>query len=138
MTRTQAAAWASIAAITGAAALYYVLSTVSPYGVDGSLNLPAVVGLFGALFLFATGLFTVAALALHERWPALAGVNSRHPGALPAPEAALRQGVLMAFAATTLLALSALSLLDPAFVLVALLLTVLVEGLWQVRPFGRG
>lgn len=138
MTRTQAAAWATIAAITGAAALYYIFSTVPPYADAGKLNLPAVVGLFGALLLFGAGLATVAALALHERWPALAGINIRHPGSTPAPEAALRQGILLALAVTILVALSALSLLDPAFVLVALLLTVLVEGLWQVRPFGRG
>ena len=89
------------------------------------------------MLLFAAGLATVAALAVHERWPALAGVNSRHPGSRPAPEAALRQGILLALAVTTLVALSTLGLLDPAFVLVALLLTVLVEGLWQVRPFGH-
>ncbi len=138
MTRAQAAAWATLAAIAGAAALYYIFSTVSPYAAQGALNLPAIVGLFGALLLFGSGLFTVGALALHERWPALAGVNSRHPGAMPAPEAALRQGILLALSVTALLALSALSLLDPAFVLVAMLLTVLIEGLWQVRPFGRG
>jgi hypothetical protein len=138
MTRAQAAAWASLAAIAGAAALYYIFSTVSPYTAEGTLNLPAVVGLFGALLLFGAGLCTVGALALHERWPALAGVNSRHPGATPAPEAALRQGILLASSLTALIGLSALSLLDPAFVLVALLLTVLIEGLWQVRPFGRG
>lgn len=138
MTRAQAAAWATIAALAGAAALYYLFSTVPPYAADGALSLPAVVGFFGALMLFCAGLCTVAALGLHERWPALAGVNSRHPGATPAPEAALRQGILLALTITVLIGLSALHLLDPAFVLVALLLTVLVEGLWQVRPFGRG
>ncbi len=138
MTRAQAAAWATIAAIAGAAALYYIFATVSPNTAEGALNLPAVVGLFGALLLFVAGLGTVGALALHERWPAIAGVNSRHPGAKPAPEAALRQGILLALALTIMLALSAASLLDPAFVLVALLITVLIEGLWQVRPFGRG
>ena len=138
MTRAQAAAWATIAAIAGAAALYYIFANVSPYAAEGVLNVPAVVGLFCALLLFSTGLCTVGVLALHESWPALAGVNSRQPGATPAPEAALRQGILLALAFTTLLALSARSLLDPAFVLVALLITVLIEGLWQVRPFGRG
>lgn len=137
MTRAQAAAWASIAALAGAAALVYILASVAPRTGEGALNLPAVAGFYGALLLFAAGFGTVAALALHERWPALAGVNKRHPGATPAPEAALRQGILLAIALTALAGLSAIGLLDAAFVLVTFLLTLLIEGLWQARPLGR-
>ena len=138
MNRSQAAVWASIAAIIGAASLYYLVTRVPPGSLPGDLNLTAVIGLFVAVLLLVAGMGTAIALALHERFPALAGVDVRQPGTTPAPEAAVRQGILAAFTADVLLLLALLRLLDPAFVVVALLLTGLVEAFWQNRPFGRG
>lgn len=141
MTRSQAAAWATVAALAGATALAYLLTSVSPRlpAADSSstLNLGAIIAFFGALLLFVSGIGTIAALPLHERWPALAGVDRRNPGLRPAPEAAVRQGILAALAVAALVLLSMLDLLDPAFVLVALLLTGLIEAFWQASPLGR-
>lgn len=134
MTRTSALIWATFAAILGGAGLIYLLTTVSPWLEPNVLNLPAVVGFFGATFLLLSGIASVAALALHERMPVLAGITRRQPGAVPAPEVAIRQGVLLALALCASLLLSMLGLLDPAFALVAVLIAMLVEAIWQSIP----
>lgn len=138
MNRSQATLWATLVALIGGGLLYYLVNNVSPRLPDASLNLSGVIGFFLGVLLLVAGMSTALALALHERFPALAGVDQRQPGALPAPEAAVRQGILAAFTAAVLLLLALLRLLDPAFVIVALLLTGLVEAFWQNRPFGRG
>lgn len=137
MTRAQAAAWATVAAIAGGAALAYLLSTVPPRLPTNDLNLGAVIAFYSALLLLVTGLASIAALPLHDRWPALAGVDRRHPGVRPAPEVALRQGFLVALAVIVLVLLRMFQVLDPAFILVALLLAGLVEAFWQARPLRR-
>lgn len=134
MSRTSALVWATFAAILGGGALIYLLTTVSPWLPDGAQNLPAIVGFFGAVFLLLSGIASVAALALHERLPILAGVSRRQPGAVPAPEVAIRQGVLLSLALCASLLLSMLGLLDPAFALVAILIAALVEAIWQSIP----
>lgn len=134
MTRTSALIWATFAAILGGSGLTYLLTTVSPWLSQETLNLPAVVGFFGSSFLFLSGIASVAALALHERAPILAGITRRQPGAVPAPEVAIRQGVLLALALCVSLLLSLLGLLDPAFALVAILIAMLIEAIWQSIP----
>lgn len=136
MTRSQAAAWATISAVIGAILLAYVVLRVPP-ATDGALNIPALVSFFGAVLLLVSGLASVAALALHDRWPSLAGVDRRHPAFAPAPEAALRQGILLALAVCLLFVLALFGLLDPAFAIVTLLLVGLVEAFWQNRPSPR-
>ncbi len=137
MTRAQAAAWATVAALAGVATFAYLLSSIPPRLPAGSVNVPAVLGFFAALLLLVTGLGAVVALALHERWPQLAGVDRRYPGMGAAPEAALRQGFLAAVAAAALAGLSMAGLFDAAFVIAALVLVGLVEAFWQTRPFDR-
>lgn len=134
MTRSSAIVWASFAAILGAGALIYLIASVSPYLEDGSLKLPSLLGFFGAALLFLSGVGAIVALAVHERVPLLAGVTRRQPGATPAPEAAIRQGILFAFAICVTLLLSMFGLLDPAFALVALLIAALIEAVWQSLP----
>ena len=98
MSRSSALVWATFAAIIGGGGLIYLLTTISPCLADGAQNLPAVVGFFGACFLLLAGIASVAALALHERIPLLAGITRRQPGAVPAPEVAIRQCVLLSLA----------------------------------------
>lgn len=136
MTRSQAAAWATISAIVGAALLVYVVMRVAPV-TGGEWNVPALVSFFGSVLMLVSGLGAIAALALHDRWPSLAGVDRRQPAVPPAPEAALRQGILLALAVALLLALAMFGILDPAFVVVIFLLTALVEAFWQNRPSPR-
>lgn len=112
----------------------YLLMTTSPWRSANELNLPAITGFFGATFLLLAGLGSIAALALHERAPILAGITRRQPGARPAPEVAIRQGVLLAVALCVALLLSMFHLLDPAFALVAVLIAALVEAIWQSIP----
>jgi hypothetical protein len=137
MTRSQAAVWASIAAIIGAAILYRLVSAVSPFVAEGQVNLPALLGFYAGVLLFFSGIGCVLALALHERWPALAGVDPNHPASSPAPEAAIRQGILLGVSVAALLILSMFKLVDPAFILVSIVLAGLMEVMWQSRPFGR-
>jgi hypothetical protein len=134
MSRSSALVWATFAAIIGGGGLIYLLTTISPWHADGTQNLPAIVGFFGATFLLLAGIASVAALALHERVPLLAGITPRQPGAMPAPEVAIRQGVLLSVALCTSLLLSMLGLLDPAFALVAILIAALLEAIWQSIP----
>ncbi|MGL4650586.1 MAG: hypothetical protein ACRC1H_14355, partial [Caldilineaceae bacterium] len=61
MTRAQAALWASIATLCGAGALYFLLTTVPPAGNGGALNVPAVLGFFGASLLALGGIGTMLA-----------------------------------------------------------------------------
>lgn len=134
MSRSSALVWATFAAIIGGGGLIYLLTTISPWLADGAQNLPAVVGFFGACFLLLAGIASVIALALHERIPLLAGITRRQPGAVPAPEVAIRQGVLLSLALCVSLFLSMLGLLDPAFALVAILIAALLEAIWQSIP----
>lgn len=133
MTRAQAALWASIATLCGGGALYYLLTTVPPQIANGVLNVPAVMGFFGAALLALGGVGTMVALPLHERWPSLAGVGRRSLSA-PPPEAALRQGLLFGLAICILLLLAMLDLFDSAFVIAVLMLTGLLEAFWQSWP----
>lgn len=134
MTRSSATIWATFAAILGGAALVYLLMTTSPWRTASDLNVPAITGFFGAAFLFFAGIASIVALAVHDRAPILAGVSRRQPGARPAPEVAIRQGVLLATALCVALLLSMFHLLDPAFALVAVLIAALVEAIWQSIP----
>ena len=134
MNRSQAAGWSTFAALVGAASLAYLLSSVAPLHPDGSFRLPALVGFFAGALLLVGGMGTALALVLHERFPALAGVDPRRPGDGAAPEAAVRQGILSGATAAVLLLLGLFDLLDIAFVIVVLLLAGMVEAFWQNRP----
>jgi len=134
MSRSSALVWATFAAIMGGGGLIYLLTSISPWLADGAQNIPAIVGFFGASFLLLAGIASVIALALHERIPLLAGVTRKQPGAVPAPEVAIRQGVLLSLALCVSLLLSMLGLLDPAFALVAILIAALLEAIWQSIP----
>ena len=130
------ARWATLAALGGGALLAYLVWAVPPRGADGAANVAALVGAFAALLALAGGLGTVAALALHRRWPALAGVE-RGTRRTARPAAALRQGTLAGVAVAALAGLSALEMLDPAFAIATLLLLGLIEAFWQSQDAVR-
>jgi ABC-type branched-subunit amino acid transport system permease subunit len=83
------------------------------------------------LLALVFGLGALAALALHRRWPALAGV--RDPRRRADPWVAARQGVLLALAVGVMLLLTLMRMLDVAFALVTLVLAGLIEGFFQNR-----
>ena len=136
MTRNQVARWATLAALGGGALFAYLVWAVPPQTAEGAANVPALAGAFLALAALAGGLGAIVALALHRRWPALAGVDRKRTGGATAratarPAVALRQGALVGVAAAALAGLSALEMLDPAFAIATLLLLGLVEAFWQ-------
>jgi hypothetical protein len=132
MTRARATLLSIVAILAGGGLLFYLGFYVSPRQDEGELNPLALVGFFIGLILLIGGLGALAALALHERWPALAGATAGSTkNGRPTPTVALRQGGLLAAIVAALAALSMVGLLDPAFVIVAFVLGGLVEAYFQ-------
>lgn len=122
---------AALAAAVGMALLAYLLWAVPPTLPDGQVNNAALLLFLLGLLALVFGLGSLAALALHRRWPGLAGV--RDPRRRPDPWIAARQGLLLALAVDTMLLLSLFQMLDAAFALVTLVLAGLIEGFFQNR-----
>lgn len=131
MSRGRAGAWAGMAALSGAAVLIYLLTTVPPYLPDGQTNSPALILFLVGLLLFVGGLGSLIALALHKQWPALAGARSRR--AKPSAGVALRQGTLLAVTVAVMVVLAYTHFLDIAFVFIAVVLAGLVEAVFRSR-----
>src|SRR5262245_40220481 len=95
MTLLQAVGWSMLFTLAGGSVLTYLLVAVSPWQPDGQLSRP-LFGLFLlALLVTATGLGAAVAMALHRRFPMLAGAKRLRS---PQPAVALRQGFLFACA----------------------------------------
>jgi hypothetical protein len=122
---------AALAAASGALLLLYVLWAVPPWLPSGQTNNAAVILFFAGLLSLVFGLGSLVALALHRRWPALAGVRDLRRRA--DPWVAARQGVLLALAVGVMLLLTLARMLDIAFALVTLVLAGLIEGFFQNR-----
>jgi hypothetical protein len=123
-----------VATLVGAAGmllLFSVLASMPPLLPNGEQNNAAVVLFFLGLLALVFGLGSLVALAIHRRWPALAGV--RDPRRRPDPWVAARQGVLLALAVGVMLLLTLMDRLDVAFALVTLVLAGLIEGFFQNR-----
>jgi hypothetical protein len=129
--RRQVMSMAALAAAVGMALLAYLLWAVPPTLPDGQVNNAALLLFLLGLLALVFGLGSLAALALHRRWPGLAGV--RDPRRRPDPWVAARQGLLLALAVDTMLLLSLFQMLDAAFALVTLVLAGLIEGFFQNR-----
>ena len=132
ITRRQVVVWSSVAMLAGGALTAYLLLSVSPALPEGQPNYPAILLFFAAVMAFVAGLGALVALALHRRWPALAGAG-REPRDQAAPSVALRQGLFLAVAAGVTLLLAFLQVLDIAFVLVTVVLLGLLEAFLQNR-----
>lgn len=122
---------AATAAIAGGALLAYLLWAVPPLYPDGQVNSAALILFMAGLSALVFGFGSLVALALHRRWPALAGTYDRRRR--PQPWIAMRQGLLLATAMGVLLVLALWRALDIAFVFVTLVLAGLLEGFFQSR-----
>ena|SRR5690606_14361083 len=131
MMRRQALSTAGGAAAVGAALLAFLLTSVPPTYPTGEPNLAALVLFLLGLLLLVFGFGGLVALALHGRWPNLAGVRDRRRR--PDPGVALRQGLLLAAAVGVMGVLTYLGLLDIAFALVTLVIVGLIEAFLQNR-----
>ncbi len=131
MTRGQVMTIAAVAALAGAVLLGYLLWAVPPTFPDGQVNTAALILFLVGVLALVFGFGSLVALALHRRWPALAGVRDRRRR--PQPWVAMRQGLLLAIALGVLLILALWSSLDIAFVFVTLVLAGLLEGFLQSR-----
>lgn len=129
--RRQVMSVATVAAVVGLLLLLYLLWAVPPTLPNGQTNNAALLLFFLGLFALVFGLVSLVALALHRRWPMLAGV--RDPRRRPDPWVAARQGVLLALAVGVMLLLTLMRRLDVAFALVTLVLAGLIEGFFQNR-----
>jgi len=131
MSYTRATVLAFFSLLAGGALLVFLLRNVSPYRSDDELNPLALLTFMLSVFLMTGGGGVLTALALHRRWPALAGIKTRRRPLTA--EAALRQGVLLGLTAVTLLAMAMLQVLDVAVLIVTLLVAGLIEAYVQSR-----
>lgn len=131
MTRTQALALALLLALAGGALLTYLLFYLPPRHADGSLDRPVFALFLVALLLTATGIGALGALALHQRYPALAGAGRYKK---PAAAVALRQGFIVGCALVVYALLAYFVLIDAIFLLAVPLLGGLLEAYFQHRP----
>ncbi|RIK38488.1 MAG: hypothetical protein DCC57_20865 [Chloroflexi bacterium] len=131
MMRRQALGTAGGAAVSGAALLAFILWSVPPTYPSGEPNPAALLLFLLGLLLLVFGFGGLVALALHGRWPNLAGIRDRRKR--PDPGVALRQGGLLAAAVGVMGVLTYLGLLDIAFALVTLVIAGLVEAFLQNR-----
>jgi succinate dehydrogenase hydrophobic anchor subunit len=129
--RRQVMSVATLAAVTGVALLVYLLWAVPPTLPSGQTNNAALLLFLLGMLALVFGLGALVALALHRRWPGLAGV--RDPRRRADPWVAARQGVLLSLAVGVMLLLTLLRMLDVAFALVTLVLAGLIEGFFQNR-----
>jgi hypothetical protein len=129
--RRQVMSVATLSALAGLGLLLYLLWAVPPTFDSGQSNNAAVLLFLMGIFALVFGLGSLVALAIHRRWPGLAGV--RDPRRRPDPWVAARQGTLLALAVVVMLLLTLLRMLDVAFALVTLVLAGLIEGFFQNR-----
>ncbi len=129
MTRTQAFGWSLAAFLGGGGLLFYIIMQISPVDADGALRTGAATAAAAATLAALSGVSALLALALHRRWPALAGSRGRTAD----PAVALRQGALFAAALLAVLLLALFDMADAAFIVVAFLLAGLIEAFVQSR-----
>ena len=131
MTRAQVTVWSLLLVASGGSFLGYLLSSVSPWLADGSLNYPLVWLFLTALGVALCGLGSGIALAIQRRYPRLAGGTRYRP---PRPNVALRQGFLFACAVVANALLAFFQVFDVIFLLAIPLLVGLLEAYLQHRP----
>jgi hypothetical protein len=130
--RTRVITTSSGAFILGSALLGILLWRVPPtFTPGGDVNWVAIALFLTGLLAVVFGLGALVALALHGRWPELAGWRERR--SRPDPGIAMRQGALLTLAVAVLAILALRGLLDLAFALVTLVITGLIEAFIQNR-----
>lgn len=134
MTRAYATFWSLLFALAGGSGLAYLAVNFSPWQVEGYLNRPLVILMFGAMLVGVTGVAALGALALQQRFPALGGGSRLRA---PQPALALRQGLLFACAVVANALLAFFQLFDMIFLFAIPLLAGLLEAYFQQRPARR-
>lgn len=109
----------------------FLLYSVPPTLPDGAPNQAALLLFLFGLLLLVFGFSGLVALALHGRWPGLAGVQDRRKR--PDPGVALRQAGLMAAAVGVMAVLAYLRMMDITIAVVTLVIAGLVEAFLQNR-----
>lgn len=132
MTRAQAAGLSGAGILVGGGLLVFLVTTVSPWLSEREPNAAALLMALLSTMLLVGGAGAMLALALHRRWPGLAG-SPRDGSVAPEPGVALRQGALLAVGAGFVLILAYRDILDAAFFVVTILLLVLFEAFLQSR-----
>lgn len=133
MSYTRARVLSILGLLSGGALLVYVLRNLSPYSEGERLNPVALLLFVAGVFLIVSSGGVLAALALHRRWPALAGRKTRQRRQPLTAGPALRQGILTGLTAVTLIALAMVQVLDVAVLIVTLLVAGLIEAYVQSR-----
>lgn len=133
MSYTRARVLSILGLLAGGVLLVYVLRNLSPYTEGDALNPAALLAFLLGIFLLIGSSGALAALALHRRWPALAGHKPRQRRQPLAAGPALRQGILIGLTAVTLVALAMIQVLDVAVLIVTLLVAGLIEAYVQSR-----
>ncbi len=133
MSYTRARVLSILGLLAGGALLVYVLRNLSPYNEGDTLNPAALLAFLLGVFLVIGSSGALAALALHRRWPALAGHKPRQRRQPLSAAPALRQGILIGLTAVTLIALAVMQVLDVAVLIVTLLVAGLIEAYVQSR-----
>jgi hypothetical protein len=130
MTRAQAMGLAGGSVVVGGGLLAFLVFTVPPQMPGGEPNTAALIMALISVMLLAGGLGALAATALHNRWPGLAGADRQES---PEPGVAIRQGALLSLVVGIILTLAYFRTLDAAFFLVTFLLIGLFEAFVQSR-----
>ena len=123
--------WSCLIGITSGGGFFYLLTSISPFTIEGQLNLFSVGVFLVTLWLLLTSLGILLAHLLHRRWPKLAGAHLAHDP--PKPNAAARQGVFFATAILVLAILALFQAMDIAFVVVTIAFFSLLEVFLQNR-----
>jgi hypothetical protein len=130
MTRLQAIVFAVLMTLVGGGTLTHTMLYLPPRQPDGSLDRPVFVLFLVGLLLVVTGIGALVALALHRRYPALAGASRNRA---PAAAVGLRQGFLLGCALVAYLLLAFFQIFDVIFLLAIPLLGGLLEAYLQHR-----
>ena len=131
MTRAQVVGLSVGGALVGGGLLVYLVTTVPPRMSDGVPNAAALVLALVSGMVLVWGLGTMLALALHRRWPGLAGRSGQLY--MAQPEVAMRQGALLAVGLGFIAVLAYLQMLDAPFFIVTILMLILFEAFVQSR-----
>ncbi len=138
MSRSFVRFWSNFFVVIGAGLLAYLFYQVPPRQSDGTLDGLAIGLFFVAFLLFLFGAATLAALALHRRWPTLAGIQVANaqppnpaPSTVPSGNVALRQGFLTSLSLCAIILFTMLGILDSIFVFVVFLIAGLIEVYFQ-------
>ena len=129
MSHKRALTWSISGTLAGLLLLLFLLYKVPPISADGRTDFVIVGAFIVASMIMISGIAAFVFLALHRRWPAMAGAKRGNPE----PFIAIRQGLLTGATAGALAVLALSQMLDIAFVIGIILIAGLTEAYIQSR-----